>query len=168
MTKTHVLIAVDATPRSIAAAQAAHQLFGDSAQYTVINVAEQGAVIWGADALQYGMVYPLTFPGVGVVGGVPFVTDGAGNQSANERITQLTDAATQTADDIAHEVGIDDAEAVGVEGDPADAIVLAAQEHGADVIVVGTHQRSGLARLFSPSVSGAVLRESTVPVLLVP
>ena len=165
---THVLIAVDGSESSLAAAQSAHRLFGDSARYTVINVAEQGAVIWGTDALQYGTVYPLSFPGVGVVGGVPFVTDSAGIHSASERIAELTDAATLKAGDIAHEAGLEDAAPLGAEGDPADSIVQAAREHGADVIVVGTHERSRLARLFSPSVSGTVVRESTVPVLVVP
>lgn len=165
---THVLIAVDGSEVSLLAAQCAHRLFGDSARYTVINVAEQGAVIWGSDALQYGTVYPLSFPGVGVVGGVPFVTNGVGNHSESDRIAELTDAAAQKAGDIAHEAGLAGAAPLGTEGDPAEAIVQAARDHGADVIVVGSHERSRLARLFSPSVSGAVVRESTVPVLVVP
>jgi nucleotide-binding universal stress UspA family protein len=51
-------------------------------------------------------------------------------------------------------------------GDPAAAIISAASECGADVIVVGAHQRSWFGRLFSRSISGAVIRDAEVPVLV--
>jgi nucleotide-binding universal stress UspA family protein len=44
-------------------------------------------------------------------------------------------------------------------------ILEAAKREGADLIVMGTHGRSGLARAFIGSVTEAVLREATVPVL---
>ena len=53
-------------------------------------------------------------------------------------------------------------------GDPADMILLHAQSVGADVIVMGTHQRSGLDRLRKGSVSQRVISRATVPVLLIP
>ena len=51
--------------------------------------------------------------------------------------------------------------------DPAEAIALAALVHGADVIVMSTHGRSGLGRVVLGSVAEAVLQEASVPVLLV-
>jgi nucleotide-binding universal stress UspA family protein len=52
-------------------------------------------------------------------------------------------------------------------GPPAHAILAAAEEEGATMIVVGTHGRSGLARLIIGSVAEAVIRGASVPVLTV-
>lgn len=49
----------------------------------------------------------------------------------------------------------------------AQAIVNQARKARADVIVIGTHGRRGLRRLLMGSDAEAVLRESSVPVLLV-
>lgn len=54
-----------------------------------------------------------------------------------------------------------------VEGEPAAAIVSAAIESGADVIIMGTHGRRGLQRLVLGSVAEHVLRHSPLPVLVV-
>jgi nucleotide-binding universal stress UspA family protein len=51
-------------------------------------------------------------------------------------------------------------------GQPAEEIVLAARETGADLIAMTTHGRSGLGRLLFGSVAEAVLRESRLPVFL--
>jgi nucleotide-binding universal stress UspA family protein len=53
-------------------------------------------------------------------------------------------------------------------GDTADGIVNCAQNFGADMIVVGTHSRSGLDRLLMGSIAEHVVRNATVPVLVVP
>ena len=53
-------------------------------------------------------------------------------------------------------------------GDPVREIIAAAAEWRADLIVLGTHARSGLARLFLGSTAEGVLRHSTCPVLIVP
>ena len=52
-------------------------------------------------------------------------------------------------------------------GLPAGDIPQLAEEEGADLIVVGTHGRSGLWHLFLGSVTEAVLRASRIPVLAV-
>lgn len=46
-------------------------------------------------------------------------------------------------------------------------IVQMARDEGADLIVMGSHGRSGLTRLMVGSVTAKVLAESTVPVLVV-
>ena len=51
------------------------------------------------------------------------------------------------------------------QGDAADEILDAAAQHRAGLIVVGTHGRTGLARLFVGSVAGAVLQRAACPVL---
>lgn len=53
-------------------------------------------------------------------------------------------------------------------GDPRDAIVEAAEELGADLIVMGTHGRRGVARALLGSVAEWVVRHASCPVLTVP
>jgi nucleotide-binding universal stress UspA family protein len=52
-------------------------------------------------------------------------------------------------------------------GTPADEIVMAAQKGGYDLIVVGTHGRSGIVHALLGSIAEKVVRRSTVPVLTV-
>jgi universal stress protein A len=52
-----------------------------------------------------------------------------------------------------------------LEGDPAEVIVDVAREHGCDLIVMGTHGRSGLGRLVLGSVAEQVIRHAPCPVL---
>jgi universal stress protein A len=53
------------------------------------------------------------------------------------------------------------------EGDPAAEIFGAAEECHADLIVMGTHGRSGISRLLLGSVAEAVLRKAPCPVLTI-
>lgn len=55
-----------------------------------------------------------------------------------------------------------------IAGDPAAKIVTRARELGVDLIVMGTHGRTGLPRLLMGSVAEGVLRQAPCPVLLVP
>jgi universal stress protein A len=50
-------------------------------------------------------------------------------------------------------------------GEPSDKILEIARDGRADLIVMGTHGRTGLARLLIGSVAEAVLRRSVCPVL---
>jgi universal stress protein A len=52
-------------------------------------------------------------------------------------------------------------------GDPAQAIVQTAEDEHADLIVMGTHGRTGLTRLLMGSVAEAVVRKAPCPVLTV-
>ena len=52
-------------------------------------------------------------------------------------------------------------------GAPAEVIVRVARREGADLIVMGTHGRSGLGRLFMGSVAARVLGTAKCPVLTV-
>jgi nucleotide-binding universal stress UspA family protein len=58
-------------------------------------------------------------------------------------------------------------ESATVEGSPAREIVDYATETGVDLIVMGTHGRSGVDRLLLGSVAERVVRRSPVPVLTV-
>jgi universal stress protein A len=54
-----------------------------------------------------------------------------------------------------------------VEGVPGDEIVNVAKETGAEMIVMGTHGRTGLRRLLMGSVAEQVLRRAPCPVMTV-
>jgi nucleotide-binding universal stress UspA family protein len=52
-------------------------------------------------------------------------------------------------------------------GRPAEEILAAARESGADLIAMATHGRTGLGRLLFGSVAEAVLRHASVPVFMI-
>jgi nucleotide-binding universal stress UspA family protein len=53
-------------------------------------------------------------------------------------------------------------------GSTTDGIISCAKEFSADLIVIGTHSRTGLDRLLMGSIAEHVVRYSPVPVLVVP
>jgi nucleotide-binding universal stress UspA family protein len=55
-----------------------------------------------------------------------------------------------------------------VQGDVATAVVAAARRHGATMIVVGTHGRTGMQRLLLGSTAEVIVRHADRPVLVVP
>jgi nucleotide-binding universal stress UspA family protein len=54
-----------------------------------------------------------------------------------------------------------------VTGDPATAIVHVAETEGVDMIIMGTHGRSGFTRLLMGSVAEAVVRKAPCPVVTI-
>ena len=164
---TRVLIAVDDTEGSVVAAKTAYNLFGDQAEYTVISVAELEPVYWGDDALGRGLVYPLAVPpvGTGMTAMMLLAVRPADGAREND-LPAPVDVAAQQAEQVVAEAGLHDAQPVGDTGDAADAIIAAARDYDADVIVVGTHEHGWFDRLFSHSVSEKVVRKANVPVLV--
>jgi len=66
----------------------------------------------------------------------------------------------------ARKVGVR-ARALLLKGSPHEAIVRAARGHRADMIVMGTHGRTGVARFFVGSVAARVVAAASCPVLTV-
>jgi nucleotide-binding universal stress UspA family protein len=167
---TQVLIAVDDSESSVKTARIAYALFGDKASYIVVNVADQSPMIWGGDALVWGVGYPIVMAPTGIVDSAVSSgeqhTPGAGEESSAEVDTAPIDAAIQVARDVAAEADIPNPQVVGEVGDPVTAIITAAHHHQADVIVIGSHDRSWFSKLLSPSVTGAVVKEADIPVLI--
>jgi nucleotide-binding universal stress UspA family protein len=162
---THVLIAVDDSDHSLRAAQVAYQLFGDNADYTVVSVSDQSSMIWGGDTLMWGVAYPVMLAPSGLIGVTPL--DGTDSTpAAREATTAAVEGAMHVAIDVAERADIPEPQVVGDVGDPATAILNAAKHHGADVIVIGTHERSWFEKLMSPSVVGSVLKDAQIPVLI--
>jgi nucleotide-binding universal stress UspA family protein len=85
----------------------------------------------------------------------------------------MIDAVDEYGDDVL-KVAVDACAALGVaagkvlaHGSPVDAVVAAGRQVQADLIVVGTHARKGIARAVRGSVAESVVRASSVPVLVV-
>jgi len=104
--------------------------------------------------------------------GLPLVSLGYVNDWADE---QCIDAdpiafahAMSQAQSVVTSSALPDAEPIGDTGDPAMTIVDAAHAHQVDVIVIGHEDRSWFSRLVEGSVSKNVIRESDIPVLVVP
>jgi len=53
-------------------------------------------------------------------------------------------------------------------GSTGEGILSCSREFKADIIVIGTHNRSGLDRLFSSNIAEYVVKHSAIPVLVVP
>lgn len=59
------------------------------------------------------------------------------------------------------------AEVAVLDGAPVDTIVDYARENAVDLVVIGSHGRSGLQRLFLGSVAEGVIRNAVMPVMVV-
>lgn len=139
-----VLIALDESPASQQAARAAARLFTvPGTRFLVVNVAR----------------YPAPWVPVGGFGLVSVPPPGW------EQAAEIPDEAELAG--IAQGAGIGDPEVITEVGEAVDAICAAADDHDADVVVVGAHHKRFLTRLLSPSVSAGVVRRSHRPVLVV-
>ena len=87
-----------------------------------------------------------------------------------ETIQIQEDHAMQLLEDIKQTLGNDVGEVHCFHrtGTPRQEILAAAEEWQADLIVMGTHGRTGFDHFISGSVSESVLRRATCPVLVVP
>lgn len=142
-----VLVALDETPTSLHAASVVARLLGPlGAEFLVVNVA-QVPVPWVAASHGFGAVMPLQLD----------VADDEHRAELEEAMAARADAAALPVSDI--DV---------VAGDPVTEICAAADRHDADLVVVGSHDRSALSRLLDPSVSTGVVRATSRPVLVVP
>ena len=99
--------------------------------------------------------------------------DGAGSDADAEPPARDEDEEVIEANDLTNDV-VDHAVEWGIEatplvweGEPADAILAAAESEGADVIVIGSSGKSGVGRMLMGSVSDDVIRRAPVPVMVV-
>lgn len=153
---TRVLIAVDHSEESSAAAHRAHELFGDDASYLVVNVMDHNDGLPQA----WGHVYPVATP----FGTFPLITRGA-VAAVDQPSTE--EEAEETAEEFVDDNDLGTAETIGLAGDPVTAILQAAHDHDVDVIVIGSHERGWFSRLFDPSVTSQIVKRADIPVLVV-
>lgn len=152
---TTVLIAVeDSESESVSVVRTAHRLFGDDARYFVINVGSGPYSNMGWAYVSPVMSPTTWYPPVWA-------------EQAGEMVDAATGRAEQQAAESANAASIGDATALGEVGDPATAIMTAAHQHEADVVVIGSHDRPWFTKLFTASVGDDVLRDADLPVLVV-
>ncbi len=106
--------------------------------------------------------------------GLPVALAGLGEQVDPRTLDMLVSASRQQTDTILRQAS-QSAEAAGVRAErcsvmnpiPAEAIVEAAAQVGADLILMASHGRRGLGALLLGSETQKVLTHSTLPVLVV-
>jgi nucleotide-binding universal stress UspA family protein len=153
---TLVLLAVDDSESSIHAAHEARELFGPQATYLAVNVAEV-APGWTDMPLAWGGVY--AFPS-----GDGFPATPTESGTGMEQAVDVARERASHAVDEAHVAAVP----IGDVGDPVTEILRAADEHNADVIVVGDSDKNWWRRLLDGSVSNDVVRRAHRAVLVVP
>ena len=143
-----VLIALDDSAVSSRAAREATRLFdGPGTEFFVINVATL-TVPWIAGA-PYGVIAPIR---------IDPRWNGPGFDADDADVELMERAET---------VGVPSPQIVTDVGDPVTLICRAADEHDVDVVVVGSHDKSALRRLFDPSIADGIVRDTYRPVLVV-
>jgi universal stress protein A len=137
-----IVVAVDASPASRAAASLAIWL-----------ARAESAKIWFINVVDVARLMPLA---------------GSDAPYPEDAIAMVDEESRRMLEEVkarAVAAGVD-ASICSTQGDAADEILNAAGERNAGLIVMGTHGRIGVARLFIGSVADAVLRRSSCPVLV--
>lgn len=83
-------------------------------------------------------------------------------------VEQLQEGAQDYLNKTRQFLGDESIETMLRDGDFGDSILEAATEVNADIIVMGTHSRSGLDKLLMGSVAERVLHKSTIPLFIIP
>lgn len=96
------------------------------------------------------------------------IAPGEGRETLGEHIRRTTTAELSNVLPEANNPGLRIAERTVHFGDPARVIVAHAERHHYDLIVMGTHGRTGFSHLALGSVAERVLRQARCPVLVVP
>lgn len=140
-----VLVAVESESECHEIARCARRLFGDDSHYVVLSVTD----------LPLSIV-PITDPFAG-----SYIPAAPMQEIVDEQVTHAEDVVHEAADELDHAATRVD------KGDPATRICETAAKEDSDVIVLGTHDRSILARLLTRSVCDYVVHHAPCPVLVV-
>ena len=130
-----ILFPTDFSHTGDAALELASMLARDSGAKLLIVHVEEPPLAYGGGELYYGIPEPAT-----------------------EDLKKMLVDVKPTDPQISYEHRL-------ITGDPASAMVKLAEEEGVDMIVLGTHGRTGLLRLLMGSVAEAVVRRANCPVL---
>ena len=83
-------------------------------------------------------------------------------------VLQLQDAAQEYLQKCKNHLSDSSIKTLVKDGDSGDAIIEAANNLNADIIVMGSHSRKGLDKILMGSVAEKVLRHSKVPLFIIP
>lgn len=142
---SRILVGIDGSDASNEAATLAARLACEQRSHLIFCHSVNWAPVL-ADMVSSGTMF----------GAAPIVDD----------LKQAGEELLDRARDTAMRVGVE-AETRMVENEPAQRILELATDEKCSLIVMGTHGRQGLQRLVLGSITEAVLRESTIPVLTV-
>ena len=147
-----ILVAIDNEPESLKVAKAALQLVEQlHTGVALVSVVERQIVTMNSDIMGMGM---------GISENVLLETELEDAQKKNfERIHQKLINSLFSEHFVTSLI---------VEGIPEDAIREAAQKYKANLIVLGTHGRTGIEHFLIGSVAEKVIRHSELPVFIVP
>ena len=136
-----ILIAVDSSEYSMAAAKRGLELAHQlKAEAALIYIIDKSKALGSVDA----------------------------NILPNEALIVLKKEAEQTLEQLSKMYNGTDLMKFMPEGHPADDIIKTSETWEADLIIMGTHRRTGLRHLLAGSVAEHVLRHSKIPVMVVP
>lgn len=130
-----ILFPTDFSTSSDAGLAYASSLARDLGAKLLITHVEEPPVVYGTGEMYYGIPNPDT-----------------------DTLTTMLEAVKPTDPAVAFEHHL-------VTGDPANEIVRLAQDENVDMIIMGTHGRTGLRRMLMGSVTEAVVRRAACPVL---
>ena len=130
--------------------------------YEALDYAIDLARDLGAKLSVIYVVEPLEFAGVDVLGGTPIATQSIVDEHLKQAKLELERVKTRKLS------GLDGATTAVRMGRPAEEIVAAGGKGKANLIVLGTHGRSGLSQLLMGSVAERVVRHAQCPVVVVP
>jgi nucleotide-binding universal stress UspA family protein len=117
-------------------------------------------------ATDLATTYGAALHAVSVVDTGAMATDVQFDVIADQLQAYAADAVEAVAD-AASEAGVEETETAVLEGRPYDAIRTYVDEADIDLVVMGTHGRSGIDRYLLGSVAEKLVRTATVPVLTV-
>lgn len=153
----HILLAVDETEASERAASFVERFFtGADVTITAVNVA-RARIPWGVST--YGWMPPAPYGGL-------YAWPVAGPDAA-EAPGDTRSPAEDAAREVAARQAPEGAEIDVALGDPVEAIAAAAEERDADLIVVGSNDKSFWQRWFGRSISEELAKHAPRPVLVV-
>ena len=130
-----IMFPTDFSHSSDAALALASSLAKDRGAKLHIVHVEEPPVAYGGGEMYYGIPEPVT-----------------------EDLQRMLEEIKPPDEEVAYEHEL-------ITGDPAHAIADFAKEHDIDLIVMGTHGRTGLLRMLMGSVAEAVVRRAPCPVL---
>lgn len=140
-------------------------LIASDGSETSKNAARMGIDLAGRAGGQVLVVYVADVILLNQIG--DFIIFPGAKGKIKEKMKEQGQKAASTIEEMAKEAGVA-CEVIVAEGDPGSELLRISQERGADMIVVGSIGKTGLNKFMLGSVAEKVVRNSKVPVLMVP
>ena len=148
-----ILIAIDDEPESNKVALVAFQLMNQlSAEVALVSVVEQSVIMMNDDIMGMGGI------GVNENADAEMQIENSWKRSFEEKHKNLIETVF-----LNHHVS-----SFILEGVPEDGVLEITNKWKADLIVVGTHGRTGINHFLIGSISEKIIRHSRIPVFVVP